>query len=98
MKKEKVDYKIYGISLGKFYAETCDSCGETFFDEEESSRMTKIAKEKGLWGLESQSKIGKSGDGLIIRVNKKLAKFLELKEGEEITLTPENKKKLIVEI
>ncbi len=32
--KKKVDYKVFGISIGKFDAEVCDKCGETFFDEE----------------------------------------------------------------
>ena len=95
---KKVDFKLYGISLGKFEAEVCSYCGEEVFSEDVSDKIDKIAKEKGLWGLESQTKIGRSGDGLVIRINKKLAKFLELKEGEEITLSPENKKKLIVEI
>ena len=95
---KKVDFKLYGISLGKFEAEVCNNCGEEVFSEEVSDEIDKIAKKKGLWGLESQSKIGRSGDGLVIRVNKRLAEFLELKEGEEITLIPENKEKLIVEI
>ena len=95
-KKDRL--KVYGISLGKFEAEVCNNCGEEVFSEEVSDKIDEIAKEKGLWGLESHSKIGRSGDGLIIRVNKKLANFLELKEGEEITLIPESKEKLIIEI
>ncbi|HLC55902.1 MAG TPA: hypothetical protein VJJ23_01570 [Candidatus Nanoarchaeia archaeon] len=95
---KKVDFKIYGISLGKFEAEVCNRCRKEVFSEEVSGEIDKIAKEKGLWALETHTKIGRSGDGLVIRVNKKLAEFMGLKEGEEITLIPESKEKLIVQI
>lgn len=98
MQVKKIDFKIYGVSLGKFNAEVCSDCGEEVFSEEVSDQMDKIAKEKGLWGLEAKTKVAKSGDSLVIRVNKKLANFLKLKKGEEITLVPESKNKLVVEI
>lgn len=98
MKKKKVDFKVYGISLGKFDAEVCSKCGETFFDEATSDKIDKTAKEKGLWGLESRTKIGVAGDGLIIRVNKKIADFMGLKKGEEVTIIPESKNKLGIEV
>jgi len=94
VKKKKVDFKVYGESLGKFEAEVCSKCGEEVFDEVTSNKIDKVAKEKGLWGLEARSKIGVAGDGLIIRVNKKIAEFMDLKKGEEITLMPEDKHKL----
>ena len=96
VKKKKVDFKVYGISLGKFEAEVCSKCGEEVFDEATSDKIDEVAKERGLWGLENRSKIGESGDGLVIRVNKKLADFLELEKGKEITLIPETKHKLNV--
>ncbi len=95
---KKVDFKVYGISLGKFEAEVCNKCGEEIFSEEVSDKIDKASKEKGLWALESRTKVAKSGDSLVIRVNKKLADFLGLKKGEEITLMPEGKKKLVVEV
>lgn len=96
--KKKVDYAIFGINLGKFPAEVCTKCGETCFAEETSRKMTKIAKERGLWNLETKTKIGKVGDTLDVRFNKKLIEFLNLKKGEEVTIYPENKKKVIIEI
>src|SRR3989344_8942832 len=96
--KKKVDFKLYGMSVGKFEAEVCSDCNEVIFDEAASSQMDAAAKEKGLWGLESRSKVAQSGDSLVIRVKKKLANFLGLKKGEEVTLTPDSKRKLIIEI
>ena len=98
MVHKKVDYSLYGMSMGKFPAEVCPNCDETYFSEETSRDITKIAKEKGLWGLGTKTKIGQAGSTLDIRLNKKLIKFMGLKKGEEVTVYPENKNKLIVTI
>ena len=31
--KKKVDYSVFGVSLGKFPAEVCAKCNETCFDD-----------------------------------------------------------------
>ena len=98
MVHKKVDYSLYGISLGKFSAQVCDKCNENYFSEETSREITKKAKEKGLWGLGHKTKIGQAGSTLDIRLNKNLIKFLGLKKGEEITIYPESKNKLIITI
>ncbi len=95
---KNVDYSLYGISLGKFSAQVCDKCGEICFEEDVSRKMTQIAKEKGLWGLEIRTKIGKVGDTLDFRFNKRLIEFLSLKKGEEVFAYPETKSKFIIEL
>ncbi len=96
MVKKKVDFSMYGVSLGKFEAEVCQKCGEELFSEEASKQIDEAAKKKGLWGLEAQTKVGKAGDSLIIRVNKKIADFYGLKQGKEVTLTPKDKEELCI--
>lgn len=96
LRKKKIDFDVYGISLGKFEADVCDNCGESFFNEKTSDEIDKVAKAKGLWGLESRTKIGISGDGLIIRLNKRLADFMSLEKGTEVTIIPESREKLSV--
>lgn len=98
VRKKKIDFKVYGVNLGNFEAEVCSKCGEKIFDEATFDEIERVAKKRGLWGLEARTKIGIAGDGLIIRVNKKIADFMGLKKGEEITLIPENKNKLNVTI
>ena len=98
LRKEKVDYKLYGISLGKFNAEVCSKCGETFFDESVSKKMTEIAKKKGLWGLQTKTKIGQSGTTLDIRLPKRVIDFFNLKKGKEVEVYPEGKNKLVISI
>jgi YgiT-type zinc finger domain-containing protein len=98
LEKKKVDYKLYGISLGKFDAEVCNKCKETFFSEETSKQMTKIAKKRGLWNLQAKTKIGQAGTTLDIRLPKKIINFLQIKKGEEVKIYPESKDKLIISI
>jgi len=94
--KKKVDFSMYGVNLGKFEAEVCQKCKEELFSEEVSNQIDEVAKKKGLWGLEAHTKVGKAGDSLIIRINKKIADFYELKQGEEITISPKNKREISV--
>lgn len=96
--RKNVDFKLYGISLGKFPADVCQKCGEEVFDEQTSDKIDEIAKKKGLLGLSATTTVGKCGNTLDIRLNKKIASFMELEKGVEVTISPETKKKLIVEI
>ncbi|MFH0986981.1 MAG: hypothetical protein V1911_02925 [Candidatus Micrarchaeota archaeon] len=98
LKLEKEEFKMYGISLGFFEAEKCPKCGEIFFDEKNSDKMDEKAKQMGLWGLNMETKVTRSGNSLAIRVSKKIADFLELKNGGEVRLHPENKHRLIIEV
>lgn len=98
LSKKKVDYKLYGVDIGKFDAELCNKCGETFFDEETSKKMTETAKKKDLWGLQSKTKIGQSGTTLDIRLPKRIIEFLNLKKGKEVDIYPEGKNRLIISI
>lgn len=98
LKKKKVPYLLYGELVGMFEAEVCTACGETFFGEETSEKITAATKAKGLWGLGSQTRIGQAGSTLDIRLPKRIIEFLDLKKGEEVTVYPESKKKIIVEL
>ena len=94
--KKKIDFSIYGEHLGKFEAEVCAKCGEELFSEEVSNQIDEVAKKKGLWGLETKTKIGQAGDSLIIRINKRIADFYGLKKGEDVTLAPKDKDELCI--
>lgn len=98
LEKETVDYKLYGVNIGKFDAEVCGKCGEIFFNEETSRKMTQIAKRKGIWGLQTKTKIGQSGTTLDIRLPKRIIDFFKLKKGREVEVYPEGKNKLVVSI
>ena len=98
LQRKNVDFKMYGELVGVFSAQVCTLCGETFFDEKISQTIDIATKKKGLWGLEAETKVGKSGDSLMIRVNKQLSDFLKFHKGETVKIRPEDKNKLIIEI
>ena len=98
IKEKIIDYFFLGENLGKFKAEVCIKCGEQIFDEETSKKITEIAKERDLFGLSAKTKVNLLGNSIAITINKKIANFLKLKKGEEVTVYPENKHRIIIEI
>jgi predicted nucleic-acid-binding Zn-ribbon protein len=98
LKEGKVEEKIFGVSLGRFKAEICDGCGESFVGELVMKEIEKRAKKMGLWGLAKKIKVVRSGNSLAIRIPAEIAKFLKLEEGAEILIHPEGKDKLIAEV
>src|SRR3989338_7270245 len=90
LKETKIREIMFGIDLGEFPAQKCSSCKETFTSEETTKKIEEVAKEKGIWGLEKKTKIAKSGNSLAVRIPKHLADFLELQEGKEAYIYPEN--------
>ncbi len=91
LKKTKIKEKMFGVELGEFPAEVCEKCGESFTDEETTKKIEEKAKERGIWGLGTKTKITKTGNSLAIRVPKKIADFMNLKDGEEAYIHPEAK-------
>ena len=96
MKSKNVDYFLYGVKIGNFPAKACEKCGETYFSEETSKKITEITKQKGLWSLQAKTKVGKVGTALDIRLPKNIIDFLKLKKGEEVTIYPESKNKIVI--
>src|SRR3989338_1354582 len=94
--KKQIDETMFGVPLGKFPAEVCSKCGESFTDAGTTRKIEETAKKKGLWGLGVKTKITKAGNSLAVRIPKKIADFLKFKEGEEAYIHPESGK-LVVE-
>ncbi len=98
LKKKIVDYKVYGKSLGKFPAEVCEKCNEQWFNEETSKKIEQAEKKADLFGLCREGKISYSGNSLIIRIPKDIAKFMNLNKKSQIIIYPEDKNKISVNI
>jgi YgiT-type zinc finger domain-containing protein len=98
LKEKIVDYEVYGKTLGKFPAKVCEKCEEKWFDEETSRKIEEAEKKAGLFGLSREGKISYSGNSLIIRIPKDIAKFMNLKKEDHIVMYPEDKDKLSVSI
>ncbi len=98
LEKKNVEYELFGKLIGTFPAEVCPACKEQFFDEDTSDAITAATKKKGLWGLRAKTKVGQSGDSLDVRISKPIADFLKLKKGEEVTIYPENQRRIVIEL
>jgi len=96
LKKGKIKETMFGVYLGEFPAEICSKCNESFTDSNTTKKIEEIAKKKGIWGLGAITKITKTGNSLAVRIPKKIAEYLKLKDGKEAYVHPE-KDKLIVE-
>ncbi len=95
LRRKKIKEEMFGIYLGEFPADVCEECGESFTDAETTRKIEEIAKKKGIWGLGVKTKITKTGNSLAVRIPKRIAGFLKLKEGEEAYIHPEVNKLVI---
>jgi hypothetical protein len=95
LRKGKIEECMFGVSLGRFPAEICAKCGESFTDGPTTRLIEQAAKKKGIWGLGMRTKIAKAGNSLVVRIPKKLAVFLRLTQGKETYLHPEDHKLVI---
>jgi len=98
LRPSMVEEQMFGFTLGKFKGERCDKCQESFLSQDSMAEIEKKAKELGIWGLAEKIKVVRSGNSLCIRIPAKLARYLGLKEGRELLLYPESKKKVTFEV
>lgn len=96
LKRGKVTEKYLGYNLGTYTGWVCTKCGENLLDEHSVEKAQKKAKELGIFGLSEKSTVAKSGNSLVVRIKKKVADYLGLKEGSEIMVHPEANR-LVVE-
>jgi YgiT-type zinc finger domain-containing protein len=95
LKKGKIKEYMFGVYLGEFPAEICNKCNESFTDSDTTKKIEEIAKKKGIWNLSSVTKITKTGNSLAVRIPKKIADYLKLKNGREAYIHPEDHKLII---
>lgn len=95
LEKKEIMETMFGVMLGKFPADVCSSCGESFTDQQTTQAIEVLAKKKGIWGLGAKTKITKTGNSLAVRIPKKIADFLHIKEGKETYIHPEGNKLVI---
>ena len=96
-KSAKIEYKLFGIVIGKYPGYICSKCKEEWFDEEIVEKIENKVKQMGLFGLAKQQKVSIAGNSLIIRIPKSLAKFTGIKEGSLVRIEPEAKERIGIE-
>ncbi len=80
LENRSVEYKQYGIKIGKYPAEVCNKCGEVFFNESAVAKIEEKMKSMNLWGLRKKVKVGTSGNSLDIKLYKSLVQFFNIKD------------------
>lgn len=95
--RKVVEYKEFGVSLGKFEADVCPKCNEFFFDSGTVSKIQVKSKKLGLFGLSKRTKVAEVGNSIAIRIPKEIAKFVGLKKGKEVLIMPKEKNLLSIE-
>jgi hypothetical protein len=93
----KIEYKLFGIAIGKYPGYVCSKCKEEWFNEEIVEKIENKVKEMGLFGLAKQQKVSIAGNSLIVRIPKPLAKFVGIKEGSLVRIEPEGKERIGIE-
>src|SRR3989344_7033412 len=89
LEEKLIEHKEFGISLGKFKAKVCSSCGEAIFDSKTVDKIQSRSKELGLFGLASKkTKVAQVGNSLAIRIPKEIAEFTNLKKEKEVRIIP----------
>jgi antitoxin component of MazEF toxin-antitoxin module len=58
--------------------------------------MEEKAKILGIWGLEQRTKVSVAGNSLIVRIPRKIAKFIGMKKGETVSVHPVGRDKLMI--
>ena len=96
--QKQVEYKEFGVSFGRFQADVCENCGETYFDETTAGKIQQKSKKLGLFGLAKKVKVAEIGNSIAIRIPKEIAEFLNLKKGAEVTIIPKDKQDLLIEV
>src|SRR5438034_11327550 len=79
----KVREQMFGVDLGEYPAEICDSCGESFVDQKAMRKIEARAKELGLWGLAKKVSIEKSVNSLVVRMPADIDLIRKLNGGED---------------
>ena len=96
LKKKNVDYREFGVFLGKYRGNVCANCGEVFFDSVTAKKIQAKSKELGLFGLAKKTKVAKVGNSLAIRIPKEIAEFLKLRKEEEVKIFPKSQNELVI--
>ena len=96
-KKDKV--VVDGVECGTLNIEYCPKCGEEYFPEDTMEVVEHKLKRQGFWGVQRKEvNLWKSGSSVLVRIPKDISDKLHLKPDEKVTIYPEGKKKLIIDL
>lgn len=98
LKKSETNVEFFGIDFGIKSCEVCTRCGEEYIDQEVMKEVEKEIKKRGIFGLERNIQVTKSGNSLVIRIPPEISKFLHIKYKTLLRLFPTDKKRIEIEV
>lgn len=98
LKKSQCEVEFFGINFGLKACEVCTKCNAEYLDNEIITKIQDEMKKIGIFGLERNLQVAKSGNSLVIRIPKEIADFLGIQAKSLIKLIPLNNKQLQVEV
>ncbi len=98
LKRSVTEVEFFGIDFGMKEADLCTKCGSEYLTQELMEELEAEVKRRGLFGLERRGRVAKSGNSLVIRIPKEIAKSLKIKRDLPIVIYPSEPRKLVVEV
>jgi len=92
------EVEFFGIDFGAKRVDVCSDCGSEYLSQEVMEEVEAEVKRRGLFGLERRGRVAKSGNSLVIRIPKDIAKSLKIRRDVSIVIYPSEPKKLIIEV
>jgi len=90
--------EFFGIDFGVKEASICSDCGSEYLPQQVMEEVEAEVKRRGLFGLERRGRVAKSGNSLVIRIPREIAKSLKIKRDLPIVIYPSEPRKLIIEV
>ena len=98
LKSSVTEVEFFGIDFGLKKAEVCVECGSEYLSQELMEEIEGEVKRRGLFGLERRARVVASGNSLVIRIPREMAKSLKIERDMPIVIYPAETKKLVIEI
>lgn len=98
LKKSRTEVEFYGIDFGIKECEVCTSCNTEYLSDDVLEEIEREIKERGIFGLERDIRVTKSGNSLVLRLPPDIVKFMGIHYNTIVRLFPSDKKRLEAEI
>ncbi len=93
-----INVEHLGIDFGLRKGSVCTSCGDEYISDKVGEEEEEKAKELGLFGLEREVKVRKSGNLFVITLPPDVADFLGVKAETLVRLLPLERGKLEIQV
>src|SRR3989344_2903697 len=84
LKKAYTQVEFFGIDFGVRSCEVCSQCGSEYLNDETLQEIEKEVKKRGIFGLEKQARITKSGNSLVIRIPPEIVRFSDIQYNDYV--------------